>query len=240
MIFELVYFRAQHDLDTSIWIIWIPHMSAITCRSSLLKLFAHPTHTHTPIPSNGSIHLWSWAGGTIVLPNINLRNQLQHIHDTFWYILYQTILYLLQGVSFWNYQTYISAVSHHRFLKKGYREKWWEMHLFRPCVINVWIPVFFNTCDLWQCPNSALCESTRVSKLQLAECTFTPFFGIVVPCAWEAPAWVKKLLQMSVTFRNIPYLYNIKKVLEHVKQLKLHSDGLHLQRWEASTTSLKV
>ena len=47
MIFELVYFRAQHDLDTSIWIIWIPHMSAITCRSSLLKLFAHPTHTHT-------------------------------------------------------------------------------------------------------------------------------------------------------------------------------------------------
>ena len=57
-----------------------------------------------------------------------------------------------------------------------------------------------------------VCESTSMLKLQLAECTFTPFFGIVVPCAWEAPAWVKKLLQMSVTFRNIPYLYNIKSV----------------------------
>ena len=50
---------------------------------------------------------------------------------------------------------------------------------------------------------STLWKYTRV-ELQLAECTFTPFFGIVVPCAWEAPAWVKKLLQMSVTFRNIP------------------------------------
>ena len=204
MIFELVYFRAQHDLDTSIWIIWIPHMSAITCRSSLLKLFAHPTHTHT-----NSIQ-WQY-------PFVELgwwhhrvaKHQSEKSTATYtWYILIHSVsnytLYLLQGVSFWNYQTYISAVSHHRFLKKGYREKWWEMHLFRPCVINVWIPVFFNTCDLWQCPNSALCESTRVSKLQLAECTFTPFFGIVVPCAWEAPAWVKKLLQMSVTFRNIP------------------------------------
>ena len=48
MIFELVYFRAQHDLDTSIW---IPHMSAITCRPScLLQLFAqfHPLqHLYT-------------------------------------------------------------------------------------------------------------------------------------------------------------------------------------------------
>ena len=32
-----------------------------------------------------------------------------------------------------------------------------------------------------------------------------------------------------------------KKVLKHVKAMsKLHADGLHLQRWEASTTSLKV
>ena len=47
--------------------------------------------------------------------------------------------------------------------------------------------------------------------------------------------------QETVTdVRNILYLYNIKKVLEHVKQLKLPSDGLHLQRWAASTTSLKV
>ena len=203
MIFELVYFRAQHDLDTSIWIIWIPHMSAITCRSSLLKLFAHPTHTHT-----NSIQ-WQY-------PFVELgwwhHRVAKHQSDksTATYTCY----ILIHSVSNYTLLTTRSVVlklsnlhiccKSPQVLEEGLQREWWEMHLFRPCVINVWIPVFFNTCDLWQCPNSALCESTRVSKLQLAECTFTPFVGIVVPCAWEAPAWVKKLLQMSVTFRNIP------------------------------------
>ena len=33
----------------------------------------------------------------------------------------------------------------------------------------------------------------------------------------------------------------LKKESKHIKAMsKLHVDGLHLQRWEASTTSLKV
>ena len=174
--------------DTSIW---IPHMSAITCRPSLLQLFAqfHPLQ-----------HLYT---SCICITCLNYTTR---IHKDLQGSTRSVVLKLsnLHICCKWP-----------QVLEEGLQR---EMHLFRPCVINVWIPVFFNTCDLLQCPNSALCESTSMSKLQLAECTFTPFFGIATdiivccacvfpffPCAWEAPAWVKKLLQMSV---NILYLYN--------------------------------
>ena len=106
-------------------------------------------------------------------------------------------------------------------------------------------------CDSWHSPHSALCASTKACQssnwqsARLLLClasqltsfsvalVFLPFF----PCAWGGPC----LGQGTATdVRNILCLYIIKKVLEHVKQLRLHSDGLHLQRWEASTTSLKV
>ena len=105
-------------------------------------------------------------------------------------------------------------------------------------------------CDSWHSPHSALCASTSMSKLQLTECTFTPLFGIatdIIFCCARVFAFFPMCLggpclgQGTATdVRNILCLYIIKKVLEHVKQLRLHSDGLHLQRWEASTTSLKV
>ena len=135
--------------------IWIPHMSAITCRSSLLKLFAHPTHTHT-----NSIQ-WQY-------PFVELgwwhhrvaKHQSDKSTATYtWYILIHSVsnytLVTTRSVVLKLSNLHICCKSP-QVLEEGLQR---EMHLFRPCVINVWIPVFFNTCDLWQCPNSALCES---------------------------------------------------------------------------------
>jgi hypothetical protein len=80
-------------------------------------------------------------------------------------------------------------------------------------------------------------------NLQLAEFTFAPLFDVATVFAFCSMCLRGFCLgQETVTgVRNILCLYNItkKKVLKHVKS-KLHADGLRFQRWEASTTSLKV
>ena len=55
--------------------------------------------------------------------------------------------------------------------------------------------------------------------------------------------WIGKCQETVTNVRNVLYLYNILKsvLLKHVEAMsQLHADGLHFQRWEASTTSLKV
>ena len=101
--------------DTNIWIL---HMSAITCRSSLLKLFAHPTHTHQFHPMAVSI-----CGAGLVAPSCcqtsiwEINCNIYMIHsDTF---KYQTILYLLQGVSFWNWSNLHICCKSPQVLEEG-------------------------------------------------------------------------------------------------------------------------
>ena len=126
-----------------------------------------------------------------------------------------------------------------------------ERHLFRSCRHKCLNPrlLMLMTHDI-QCQIQHFVKVQACqSNLQLAAFTFTPLFGIaadIICCACLFfPLFCMCLRafclgQETVTdVRNILYLYNIKKVLEHVKQLKLPS-GLHLQRWAASTTSLKV
>ena len=151
MTFELVHFRVQHDLDTRIW---IPHMSAITWRSSLLQLLLlRKSHTNSiPYPF---VELGWWhhsipkhQSGKSTVRSVCI------IH------LYKTI----QGVPFKLY-TVLNLLMCCKSLQVHEEALQRERHLFRSCRHKCLNPrlLMLLTHDI-QCPNSALCGSTSMSK----------------------------------------------------------------------------
>ena len=96
--------------------------------------------------------------------------------------------------------------------------------------------------------------SIRQSKCVKVTCQ-VHFYSFLWHCTWQHLSriflfshglrgfWVKKCQETVADVRNILYLYNNLKsvLLKHVEAMsQLHAAGLHFQRWEASTTSLKV
>ena len=184
----------------------------MTWRSSLL----HIPHQFHPMPAH---LLWNWSGFSIKstpqasslkcvwnwwhhgIPNINLRTW--QINCSVCHL--ERLLVLMH--------LHILAVSHHRFMNKGYRER----HLLQPsrhkflnpslfmfvqCYVSYTVFKFSTLLKNW--PSSLLLSFAPLfgTASDSICCCASSFF----PTAWEAYAWVngsvnvKKLLQMSVTF----------------------------------------